>query len=108
MRPHHGQSESPTPVCQFEFSPCGTNHREHHQRPRAELKPAAFAFRQFGFGRLGLHGRIIPHRGQPEQAQFVVTALDFFQRKNGYSQPSSTMIVSATTKIRLALGLSAG
>jgi hypothetical protein len=32
--------------------------------PQAELKPAAFAFRRLGFGRLGLHGRIIPRRGR--------------------------------------------
>ena len=37
------------------------------QRPQAELKPAALAFRRFGIGRLGLHRRIIPGRGQPEQ-----------------------------------------
>jgi hypothetical protein len=38
-----------------------------HQRPQAELKPAAFAFRRLSSCRLGLHGRIIPDRGQPEQ-----------------------------------------
>ena len=39
----------------------------HAQRPQAELEAAAFAFRRLGFGRLSLHGRIIPDRGQPEQ-----------------------------------------
>jgi hypothetical protein len=42
--------------------------RDHdHQRPQAELKPAAIRFRRVGFGRLGLHGRITRDRGQPEQ-----------------------------------------
>ena len=36
-------------------------------RPQAELKPAAFSFRRVGFGWLGLHGRIIRDRGEPEQ-----------------------------------------
>jgi hypothetical protein len=39
----------------------------HEQRPQAELKAAAFPFRRVGFGRLGLHGRIIHGRGKPEQ-----------------------------------------
>ena len=38
---------------------------QHH--PQAELKPTAFAFGRLGFGRFGLHGRIIRERGQPEQ-----------------------------------------
>ena len=38
-----------------------------HQCPQAELKPAAFAFRQVGIERLGFHRRIIPDRGQREQ-----------------------------------------
>ena len=38
-----------------------------HQRPQAELKPVALAFRRVGFGRLGLHGRIILNGGKPEQ-----------------------------------------
>jgi hypothetical protein len=40
---------------------------DHKQRPEAELKSAAFAFRQLGFGRLGLHGRIICRDVEPEQ-----------------------------------------
>jgi hypothetical protein len=47
--------------------PNGASHRKDHQRPEAELKPAAFAFRRVGFGRLGFHRRILPDRGQPEQ-----------------------------------------
>ena len=39
----------------------------YQQRAQAELIPAAFAFWWLGYGRLGLHGRIIPDRGQPEQ-----------------------------------------
>ena len=35
---------------------------DHEQRPQAELKPAAF--RRVGFGRLGLHGRIITTAGR--------------------------------------------
>jgi hypothetical protein len=31
------------------------------------LKPAASSFRRIGFGRLGLHSRIIRRRGQTEQ-----------------------------------------
>src|SRR5258707_468225 len=38
-----------------------------HQRPHTELKPAAFALRRLGNDRIGLHGRIIPHRGRSEQ-----------------------------------------
>ena len=36
-------------------------------RSLAESKPAAFVLRLIGFARLGLHGRIIPDRVQPEQ-----------------------------------------
>ena len=36
------------------------------ERPQAELE-AAFAVGRVGFGRLGRHGRIIRHCGQPEQ-----------------------------------------
>jgi hypothetical protein len=37
------------------------------QGAEAELKPAAFALRRVGFGRLSLHCRIIRDRGQSEQ-----------------------------------------
>src|SRR5437763_302898 len=43
------------------------NQRDNHQRPHAELIPAAFTFRRISIGRLGFHRRIIPDRGQPEQ-----------------------------------------
>ena len=48
-------------------SGASANHHEDHQRPQAELKPAAFAFGRLSLGRLGLHHRIIPDRGLPEQ-----------------------------------------
>ncbi len=44
----------------------GRGGRDDEQRPQAELKPAAFAFRRVGFGRL-THRRIVPYRGLPEQ-----------------------------------------
>ena len=40
---------------------------DDQQRPQAELKPAALATRRGGFGRLGLHGRIIRRAEQTEQ-----------------------------------------
>ena len=49
-----------------EAFPDGHKHDADQQRPQAELKPPAFAFWQVGFGRLGLHGRIIPVRRQLE------------------------------------------
>ena len=45
----------------------GQQRDSNHQRLKAELKPAVFAIRRLGFDRLGVHGRIIPGRGQPEQ-----------------------------------------
>ena len=45
----------------------GQQRHADHQRPQAELKPAAFAFRRVGLGWLGLHGRIISGRKQREQ-----------------------------------------
>ena len=50
------------------------NRREDEQRPQAELKPAAFSLRRLDFGRLSLHGRIVPERGQPEQGILGCTA----------------------------------
>ena len=50
------------------------SHRNDEQRPQAELKPAALAFRRLGFGRLGLHGRIIPDRWQREQGMMTARA----------------------------------
>jgi hypothetical protein len=46
---------------------CAKQRDAYHQRPQAELKPAAFAFRQVGFGRLSLQGRIFPGRGKTVQ-----------------------------------------
>ena len=37
------------------------------KRPQTELKPAAFAIRRLGFGRLAFHRSIIPARTKPEQ-----------------------------------------
>jgi hypothetical protein len=55
-------------------TPCDNKWRQEstwrhdgQQRPQAELKPAAFALLRVGFGRLGLHRRIIPDRGRAEQ-----------------------------------------
>ena len=53
----------------------GHDRGDDHQRPQAESKPAAFAFRRIGFRRLGLHGRIIRRRGQPEQEILAAAAL---------------------------------
>ena len=45
----------------------GQQSDDDHQRPQAELKPAAFAFRRLGFGRVGWHGRIIRRHRQRGQ-----------------------------------------
>jgi hypothetical protein len=63
-----GERRDPSSSLRFRsmFSP--SQQRDHdHQRPQAELKPAAFSLRRVSFGLVGLHGRIIPEREEPEQ-----------------------------------------
>jgi hypothetical protein len=63
MKTQLGERSRPTDI--------GARHAQQRdpdqQRPLAELKPAAFAFRRIGFRWLGFHRRIIPDRGQAEQ-----------------------------------------
>jgi hypothetical protein len=67
---------------------CQQHH--HEQRPQAELKPAALAFRWIGFGRLGLHGRIILDRGQPGQA--IIDPLAIASRRYPPSAPVGSFL----------------
>ena len=52
----------------------GRDRDDDHHRPQAELKPAACAVRRIGVGWLGLHGRIIPGHGQPEQGILIAAS----------------------------------
>jgi hypothetical protein len=60
--------------------------------PQAELEPGAFAFRRLGGGRLGLHARIIPDRGQPEQGNVATAAIP--NRSGGWTRPTPSRLPS--------------
>ena len=71
------------------------------QRPQAELKPAAFAFRRLGCGRLGLHDRIIRRPGQPEQG--IVATLTLAIRLSPHDLRIDSQEESVSRRSRSAL-----